>query len=136
MVPRDRVGEVWPKVAPWLQQALDRGAGEYALEDLEDYVRHGFAELFIAADPQGLMAAAVAQIQDYPRTSLVGLLAAGGRQMAGVSAMWPVVRAYAKERGCSGVRFYGRRGWARVGGRTLPPGWRHMQDVIFLPLEA
>jgi hypothetical protein len=127
LVPRDDAGRVWDAVAPHLAKALDR-AGDYSIDDARALVADGVWLLWIAARPGELVAAAVTEINEYPRRRVLYVHAAGGSEGEGIAAMWPKVQVYARDAGCAEVRFQGRRGWIRS--KFIPPAWRHVADVV------
>jgi len=127
LVPRDEAGSVWPYVAPWLAEALDR-YGDYSIEDARALVDDGIWRLWFAADDAGLVGAALTEVSEYPRRRVLWVVAAGGRAREGIEALWPLLRRYAASQGCGVVRLLGRRGWMRSG--VLPEGARHDADIV------
>lgn len=120
LVPRESVSEVWPHVAPHLDEAMKIG-GDYTLKDARAALADGFWRLWIAARPGVLVAAAVSEVMPYPRRTVLHIHAAGGSELAGVEALWPLVREYARGQECAAVRWHGRPGWVRgrhLSGRT------------------
>lgn len=135
MVPRESVAEVWLQFAPHFQAALERGAGEYWLEDVRQFLADGSWQAWGAfSTSDGLLACAATEVVEYPRTRILFLHMAGGRQGEAVGAMWPLVREWARSQGCSAMRFMGRKGWARSG--MLPAGYVVQQDSIVYPVEG
>jgi hypothetical protein len=126
LVPHGKAGEVWDAVSGPLAKALAR-SGDYSIEDAKALIDDGIWLLWIAALPGCLVAAAVTEVHEYPRKRVVWVHAAGG-EGEGVAALWPKVRAYAKGKNCSALRFSGRKGWTRS--KFLPPDWRNVADLI------
>ena len=126
-MPVEKVPEVWPHVMADIGKALAR-SGDYSLADAGAMLADGIWRLWIAAKPSGLVAAALTEVLDYPRRRVLHVHAAGGAEGEGVSAMWPLVRIYARQHECAVLRFQGRRGWARS--TFIPREWRHVADIV------
>ena len=126
-VPQQHITTIWPHIADLVQAALDRGSGEYRLEHLWRALEDGEAQLWTDGE-----SVAITMPVEYPATWLLYVLVAAGA-VGGVETMWPEIQAFARERGCSAVQFFGRPGWRRSG--VLPEGWRHTHDVITVRVQ-
>lgn len=126
-IPPDHIQTVWPHVVDQVQAALERGSGEYRIEHIWRALVDGTAQLW--TDGESI---AVTMVVEYPAARLLYVLVAAGA-LDGVNNMWPVVRDFAREQGCSSVQFFGRPGWRRSG--VMPEGWRHTHDVITVAVQ-
>lgn len=126
-IPPDYIQTVWPHVVDQVQAALERGSGEYRIEHIWRALVDGTAQLW--TDGESI---AVTMVVEYPAARLLYVLVAAGA-LDGVNNMWPVVRDFAREQGCSSVQFFGRPGWRRSG--VMPTGWRHTHDVITVAVQ-
>lgn len=129
-MPVDRVAEMWPRAAKLLEPALKR-QGEYTLEDAFGYVEGGHWMLWLALRPKEVVMAALTYTVDFPQKRSLWVLSAGGK-MEALPAMWKAIEPFAAKAGCDDLIFFGRRGWSRSG--AVPAGWRHIADVISVPV--
>src|SRR5262245_13877263 len=110
-----RVHEAWPLIAPFIRQAAER-------DDLSDLGRiaqdlhTGAALLWLAWDGKTVHAAAVTQLDVANGRKFCTITACGGRALRRWLSLIGALERFALEEGCTSVRIYGRRGWAR----TLP----------------
>jgi hypothetical protein len=111
-VPRARLAEVWPAVAPLLTPALERG-GEMTTQTLAAALRDGRFVLWLAWSGR-LEAAAVTEVADTIAGRVCCIVACGGRDRARWLGLRAELEAYARRAGCARMRIYGRKGWLRV----------------------
>lgn len=113
-IPRERVSEIWSLAVPFLCRVLEYNGGEYALEDLEERLRLGEQQLFMAHRGSAVLAAITAEIIHYPRKTICGLVAAGGDHIdEWLDKFMAVITPIAKEQGADEIRIAGRAGWER-----------------------
>lgn len=112
-IPRPRVPEVWPAVAPMLEAAMRRG-GEMSMADLYECVASRSAFWLWVAWGGELEAAMVTEIADTIDGRVCVIVALGGENMGRWIAMKSKIEDYARAENCTRMRLYGRKGWARV----------------------
>ena len=99
---------IWSNVKDWLEQAL-KEQDEYTLDDIYHGLLNREMQLWANDD-----AALVTSIQENSRTKFCTLLACGGGQMQDWLGYLPALEDWARAQGCTEMRLYGRRGWAKV----------------------
>lgn len=124
----------WAYLVPHIEAALARGAGEYALEDVERLCARGAWLVWVATRPGEVVAMAMTEIHDYPRARILFVQLAGGAEGEGLTAMWPMVRTWAQRAGCSAMRLVGRPGWLRSGFIPASAGPRVTQHTVVVPI--
>lgn len=125
MVPRYLVPTLWPQIEAWTTRAL-RGFGIFSAEATKARLESGEWDLWVATRGQTVTAFGIAQVWDADVCRVLSIHVSGG-DLADHNAMWPVIKAHAKARGCAKIISDPRRGWFRAG--KLPADWRHVADV-------
>lgn len=108
------------RCSPWLQSALDKTLGEYALEHVWNYIESGRAQIW--PTPNACM---VTVVEDYPtglRTIKCWL--AGGR-LSELMPLLNTIENYGRKAGCHKAVIVGRRGWIRQ-----IPGCRERYTIV------
>jgi hypothetical protein len=108
-----------------IERALAHGDGNYALEDVLALVSSGEAQLWVSLDQDGIEAACVTTIVDYPRRKACLILFLGGTRLKHWLEFEAVIAAWAKAQGCDCLEGYGREGWTKV-----LKDWRKTHVVI------
>jgi len=117
-VPVDRLGAVWPGVAPWFRDAFARNPeGTQSLRATRGRIARGRYLLLLAGDADAVRCAAILE-RGAPRgVATVAVVAAGGERHAAFAgpgqALWRAIMGIAREQGAARVRVIGRPGWAR-----------------------
>lgn len=109
LTPISLLSDVWPAVTPWLESALEYGAGDENIRDV--FVALAREQYQLWTDGKSM--AAVTQIQRYPRHTVFCILYAGGTLDALYRA-FEFAKGYAKQNGIRVVRVHGRPGWERI----------------------
>lgn len=108
-----RVAEFWPHVRGMILGAIKRtGLGHSP--DVEASILGGGSLLWIAWNGSAIEAAASTQITMADCGKVCELVAVGGKNRRRWMPMLRKLEIYAKAEGCTCVRIFGRRGWARV----------------------
>lgn len=106
-----RVADLWPYSRALILAAIRR-TGLSHTRDVEASILAGRSLLWITWNGETIAAAAATRIIANDAGKVCIIEACGGR------GRWPVlirkIEIYAAAEGCSAVRIYGRRGWARV----------------------
>lgn len=101
---------VFPVLYPYrenLQKALDFGGGAYTLEDVEQMISMGTAQMWPSGE-----SVIVTEIVVYPRAKHLHLFLAGGN-LDELDALLPEVLEWGRGQGCTEATLSGRRGWER-----------------------
>jgi hypothetical protein len=108
-----RVAEAWPLVAPFIRRAAERDDRSDVTRIVHD-LRNGTALLWLAWDGKAVCAAAVTQLNVANRRKFCTITTCGGRELKRWLSLISALERFAIAEGCTSVRIYGRRGWARV----------------------
>lgn len=106
---------LWPKISDHLQAALDRGQGEYRLEDIHNYLIEGQMRLWILYDREGrLLSSAVCEIHDYPQKRVCTVVLTGGETVDHWAYGMAAIEDWARQNKADAVVAYTRRGIAKL----------------------
>lgn len=106
----------------FLQAALDRDEGRYAMADILDGIMEGNLQLWSSPE-----FAAVTEVLDYPRRRVVRVHLAGGNMDALIATDGDLTRL-AQVVGATGIEITGRRGWVR---KLAEHGYRESAVRLF-----
>lgn len=93
--------------AEHVYKALDFGGNVYTIEDVEQMIREGKAQIW-----PGATSVIVTEIIQYPRGKSIHLFLAGGN-LQELEEMLPPIIEWGREQGCDRASLSGRRGWER-----------------------
>lgn len=99
-----------PTLEPYaedLQKALDLGGEAYTIQDIEDMIATGKAQMW-----PGETSIIITEIINYPRAKHLHLFLAGGN-LEELESMLPEIIEWGKTQNCDRVSLSGRRGWER-----------------------
>lgn len=99
-----------PTLEPYaedLQKALDLGGEAYTIQDIEDMIATGKAQMW-----PGETSIIITEIINYPRAKHLHLFLAGGN-LDELESMLPEIIEWGKTQNCDRVSLSGRRGWER-----------------------
>ena len=105
------IEDVWHRVRPHIKRALDRGSN-YTLDEIHRGLQSRKFQLW-CWQGEDIYAALVTAIQESKGVKFCLYLALGGSKMNEWGDLQPVVEDWAKSKGCTEVRVYGRSGWGR-----------------------
>ena len=111
LVPQNQLANVWPQVAPWIAEAINRREG-WGDENLLDVL------IALARNTYGLWHepgefAAVVQLTQMPRQSVATIVYAGGK-IDSLPRLWQESTRWARQNGIDVIRLFGRAGWERL----------------------
>lgn len=111
---------------PWIQAALDKSLGEYAIEHVWQFLETGAAQIW--PTPNACM---VTLVETYPTglKMLKGWLSGG--DLSEIVRTEPNIRAWGRGIGCNLVVIGGRPGWVRAF-----EGYRSAYSVIVRDLNV
>lgn len=109
------IGDYWPVASRLLAPAIERSQGDHSLETTLEALKSGHSQLWIVHGEEGIASAAVTSIAVYPTgQKWLEVAFLGGRDAENwANIAMDAAMTFAKERGCKGVRIFGRRGWLR-----------------------
>jgi len=108
-----RVENIWPHVASLLRRATAR-TGLSAFAEIERDILNGNALIWIAWNGRTIEAVASTSLQQTDGGKVCVIMACSGAKMANWLPLIRTIELYAKDEGCTCVRIFGRKGWARV----------------------
>jgi len=106
----DQIDAYWGTASPLIRKALDRGSN-YTIDQIYHGLRSQEMQLWMWGDGTALVT--TIQNKDAKRWCL--FLALGGENMNEWSKYLPIVEDWARGRGCTEMRIYGRSGWKKLG---------------------
>lgn len=109
-VPIEKLADVWPTVAKWIDDAILYGQGDENLLDVFVALARGVYVLWY--DPGKY--AVVAQVQAHPRQKVGVILYCGGSDIAEIQRGFKEGKHHCAQHGIDVIRTYGRSGWAKV----------------------
>ena len=112
----------WDRCSKWLQDALDAAGNLATLDQVKSLVDEGKARFW-----PGKECAFVTEIVQYPNKRALNIWLAGG-DLQEMLSFEPMVRAYAKDKGCDLLVIQGRPGWQKVFKKT--PKWIGLVDEV------
>ena len=112
IVPIDKLADVWPEVAPWLERAIQHGQGDENVFDVFVALARGSYVLWHSPG----RFAAVVQIVRYPRQTVATVIYCGGSGLSEIEAAFDFGRKWGRENGVDAIRIWGREGWERLFG--------------------
>jgi hypothetical protein len=113
-VPLELLDHFWGRVAPLLQKAIERGAGELELGDVYQRLQDRHMQLLVAVEGPTILAAFVTEVVQYPRKRALRVVLAGGtgaKKWKG--ALRAMLHTGARAVGAKSLEVLGRPGWVR-----------------------
>ena len=110
---------------PWIQDALDRSMGEYAIEHVWECLESEKAQIW--PTPNSCM---VTLVETYPTGLCVLKGWLSGGDLNEIKMCEPAIRAWAEKAGCNKIIIGGRRGWLRAF-----DGYREQYTIIAKDLK-
>jgi hypothetical protein len=101
----------WPRAAPLVRAALERGEGSYSESDIARALLSGAWQLWLAERGE-VVALGITEIIDFPRKRKCLLRYLAG-DMEAIAEHAPQIEAWAIDHGCHIIMAHGRKGWAR-----------------------
>lgn len=107
----EHVHRVWPSVTALIEDAMNRGGGDFDLVQRDTL--NGEKLLWVAIDEQRIWAAAVTGLHVEKDKKFCVIWACGGHEKDRWLSLKDELEKFAKAEGCAVMRIFGRRGWAR-----------------------
>lgn len=107
----EHVHRVWPSVTALIEDAMERGGGDFDLVQRDTL--NGEKLLWIAIDEQRIWAAAITGLHVEKDEKFCCIWSCGGVERERWLPLKSKVEQFAKDEGCKYVRIYGRKGWNR-----------------------
>lgn len=120
MKPTPHFRAEWERLAPLLQQALDRTGNTHDIEDVYDLVLEGKAQFWPRENAVGVTELCITPNVKF----LSGWLAAG--EMEEVLDLTEQAAGWGRNQGCTKFKVCGRKGWVRAHANS---GFR-LQSVV------
>lgn len=114
-IPDTEADKWWPSVSDWCTEALSYGGGLLTLDDLKDAVESRDMQLWLVFDDGKLTAVFITKISVWSKLkSLTTVVIAGNNMDKWIGALDDVLVRFGREKGCSLLDAYGRRGWTKT----------------------
>ena len=110
------INDVWPDVAPMIEDALAHGSSDFELQDVYEWLLRGDQQLWIVhdGDSEKIFAVVVTQIQHSSRCKFCNIFICTGESRE----MWQdqiyIIEDWAKSLGCDRMKMMARKGWQKV----------------------
>ena len=105
---------VWPLVKDFLQKAIDKGTGEFTLEQLAEMIQQERMQLWVADQNRRIEAVAVTEFVLYPSTSRLRVVLVGGQEMVRWAHLLDRMERWAVANGAQGLEALVRPGMAKL----------------------
>lgn len=115
-LPQEAMEAIWPKAEHLLLPALEHEGWKMKPDQLHDAIASGSMGLYVAHDfaTGEVLAALVAEAQEYPNAQVFSLAYCGGEQMERWAHLISALEQEAVRLGCHIVRIPGRKGWGHI----------------------
>lgn len=110
IVPPNKLADVWPEVAPWIEDAIAFNGGDENLLDVLIALARGQYTLW----HQPGRFVGVIQIVQFPRQTVATVIYCGGVDLKGIALAFEYGKRWARENGIAVIRTYGRPGWEKL----------------------
>lgn len=107
----------WPLVQEYLITALEYGLGEYSIGDIKKACLTRDMQLWVEIGKE-VEGALITKINNYPQKKVLVMMLAGGKVFADnnfkiIEESEELLTRFAKEKGCTYIQLFGRRGWIK-----------------------
>jgi hypothetical protein len=113
-IPSHEIHKVWGQVSPMLKKAVDKGPGDYSLDDILVRLEDRDMQLWVWSEDDKPVACAVTSIVCYPQRRVAAINYVAGTKMKAWLPMQKRIEAWARAHSCEALEGYGRRGWLRA----------------------
>ena len=130
LVMPQHVDTIWPKVAPWILQAMDLvdEANPVAIQRVKDDITRGACQLWgIMSEDQEILAVAVTGTGIIGGRSAVVVRYLCGREMEKWLHAIALIERWARNNDFEIVEVWGRPGWIKA---LAPHGYKHSYHVL------
>ncbi len=110
----EHIPEIWSDVKDFIQSALIDN-GHLTIEDIYNNLLLGHYQLWTPFSDH-IQAAFVTAIYDVRGVKNCTIIACGGTNLDSWKHFMKDVEDWAREDGCTSIKIYGRRGWAKIFG--------------------
>lgn len=134
LVPREGVIDVWPKVLPFLEKAIERFPGRYEAIDIYTEIQTGRLTLWIAFnEDKEIKSFAILRIIEYPLCKSLLFEWLGGEGIdEWLDGSLDVISNFARDNGCKFIETRARDGfWPRF----KKQGWKKVAAFFEYELE-
>lgn len=118
-IPPETVDKLWPLAAAMLDKAVEYSNGAVALDHELVHVMEKRKQLWVVVMDDGeiknkVVAAGITSLQANPNgTKTANIEMFGGENMKAWFSLKDTFEKWAKDEGCSDVRLWARKGWAK-----------------------
>jgi len=104
IVPLEYVQQIWTKVGPWIESAMDHAKGECSAEQLRVYLANGSNQLMVYVEDEEVVGAVQFTWNVAPNDRIFYIVAIGGKTSPEHTEQmfnWAKVRGATTVRGCA-----------------------------------
>jgi hypothetical protein len=107
----------WSLVQEYLISALEYSLGEYSIGDIKKACLTRDMQLWVEIGKE-VEGALITKINNYPQKKVLVMMLAGGKVFADnnfkiIEESEELLTRFAKEKGCTYIQLFGRRGWIK-----------------------
>jgi hypothetical protein len=133
LIPINHIEDIWPQIKDYLKGAADYTFGRYTVEDIYKGLFVKPQELWIAFENEVIYGVVVTEIVEYPQMKALVMHFTGGKELPKwKNEMLALLQKYARDKQCSIIESYGRRGWGNV---FKNDGYKERFTFYELPVE-
>jgi len=112
-IPPEQIEDIWVKVSPMLEKALNKNPGDLDIDDVRDKMFSGEYLLMCAVEGEDILASFAVEIFSEKRKK-ANIVLCGGEQIdEWLTPFMNVIKPLVKEQGCDVLTIMGRKGWER-----------------------
>lgn len=134
IIPKDFLGQVWPDVVGYIEDAWNTSPGYYSATDILERILNNMEVLWGVYDQnKNLLGCFTTSVEQYPQSRIMIITALAGHDLEKwYDKALETVKRYARDMQCSRIEARGRGGWTAYAKRT---GWQVAATVYKIELE-
>ena len=114
IVPPSLVNVMWPRIKPFVERSVRRGAGRLDVEDVRlGSIENRYRLWVVVNEQDAIVAVGASMVLLFPAKSVLSVFMYSGERRA-AQHLWPKVEDYARHLGCAEIQIAGPRAWLRI----------------------
>lgn len=114
-IPARLVDHFWKFAEPYIKRALDHTSGEFTPEDIKQFAKDQYIQLWLVSEGEKVVAAVTTEIVVYPsRKHLRVITLAGSNAPEWTGLVDTILQDWAKVSGCNAIEAFVRKGYVPV----------------------
>lgn len=124
------VGEMWPRIEPFVLEACETSKGRFTADDIKQWAQDGIWQLWVAIEGNDILCVTGTEIIVY-KTGLktIAIRLCDGVEREKWQHFMANILEWGKQQGCTRKEGVFRPGWRRV-----LKGWDHTHEFLEGPL--